>query len=512
MARILITTDFLNCLTHFRAFYCIIKCALPCAETSVSARRESQGEMSRRSELRLTVFEVALFLVVLSIGWATVRAFRIARQVDQIPITFRTMPDAYFRIADYLEPSVIQLNEILQRYTARHDRADWERFQRKSQELKDWLTDEKASSMRTKITMLQPVQITTDIGALLDEINSAYDMYLVEAHRAVGEPSIIEGTSPNTTTQDRVRLQSRKLIGLASQARAQGQAIQIFLSGSKSWFPWLQRVLLAALLLLVAFGVWLTVVAYRRVVFPLRRRLLESDTIIERNQKMAHFGELAAGIAHEIRNPLTAIRARLFTLQKTIVVGTPAHEDALVIRNEIDRLNRIVTDFLQLARPAEPRLAPVTAEPLLREVRDLFAPQCERQSIELKIDPVNGARFIADSQQMKQVLINLIQNAADSIEVEGTITLRAREEERRLDEGVSDVVVLEVQDTGGGIPPDVQNRLFDPFFSTKKGGTGLGLSIAAQIVNNHHGKLEFHTQLGQGTTFAIVLPAERKHS
>src|SRR5580704_5568326 len=122
--------------------------------------------MSRQNKLRLTVFEVALFLIVLAIGWAALRAFRIARQVDQIPVTFRTMPDAYFRIADYLEPSVGELNDILQRYTTRHDRADWDRFQRKSQELQDWLTQMKSSSMKAKITMLQPVQITTDMGSL----------------------------------------------------------------------------------------------------------------------------------------------------------------------------------------------------------------------------------------------------------------------------------------------------------------------------------------------------------
>jgi len=479
---------------------------------AVSAGGEAPGEMSKRSKLRLPFFEVALFLVALTIGWATLRAFRVARQVDQIPVTFRTMPYAYFRISDYLEPSIGELNDLLFRYATRHDRADWDRFQRRSQELKDWLTEEKASSLKTKVTMLQPVQITTDIGTLLDEINSNYDAYLAEAHRAAREIAATTGSAQSTSTLDKTRAQSRKLVSLAGQARAQGQAIQIFLSGSKSWFPWLQRVLAAALLLLAAFGAWVMVLAYRRIVSPLRRRLVESDTIIERHLKMAHFGELAAGVAHEIRNPLTAIRARLFTLQKTLVSGTPAHEDALVIRNEIDRLNRIVTDFLQLARPAEPRLAPVAAEPFLREVRDLFAPQCARQSIELKIESANGARFVADAQQMKQVLINLIQNAADSIEVDGTITLRARQDTRRLEERASDVVVLEVQDSGGGIPPDVQNRLFDPFFSTKKGGTGLGLSIAAQIVNNHHGKLEFQTQPGQGTTFAIILPAELAHT
>ena len=468
--------------------------------------------MSRRGKPRVTVFEVALFLVVLTIGWATLRAFSIAQQIEQIPVSFRTMPNAYFRIADYVEPSVGELNETLFRYATRHDRTDWDRFQRKSQELKEWLASEKSSSLKTKVTLLRPVQITIDIGTLLDEINTAYDLYLAEAQRAAKTSGMSDTSTQGAAAQDRVRQQSRKLLVLVSQARAQGQAIQIFLSGSKSWFPWLQRVLAAALLLLGAFGAWLTVVVYRRIVSPLRRRLVESDTIIERHLKMAHFGELAAGIAHEIRNPLTAIRARLFTLQRTLAAGTPAHEDALVIRNEIDRLNRIVTDFLQLARPAEPRLEPVAAEPFLREVRDLFAPQCERQSIELKIESANGARFVADAQQMKQVLINLIQNAADSIEVDGTITLRARQDTRRLEDRASDVVVLEVQDTGGGISPDVQNRLFDPFFSTKQGGTGLGLSIAAQIVNNHHGKLEFQTQPGQGTTFAIVLPARQTQS
>ena len=467
--------------------------------------------MSGRNKLRLTVSEVALFLVVLAIGWAALRAFRITRQVDQIPVTFRTMPDAYFRIADYLEPTIGELNDLLLRYTVRHDRADWDRFQRKSQELKDWLTETKASSLKTKITMLQPVQITTDMGTLLEDISTGYEAYLTEAYRVAKEPVTLENSTLGAMKLDKVNLQSRKLVALASQSRAQGQAIQIFLTGSKSWFPWLQRVLLAALLLLVAFGVWLMMVAYRRVVSPLRQRLIESGTIIERSQKMAHFAELAAGVAHEIRNPLTAIRARLFTLQKTLVAGTPAHEDALVIRGEIDRLNRIVTDFLQLARPAQPRLTTVTAETLLREVCDLFAPQCERQTIELKIDPADGAKFLADPQQMKQVLINLIQNAADSIEIDGVITLGAHRDTRRLNEHDAAVVVLEVKDSGVGIPTDVQKRLFDPFFSTKKGGTGLGLSIAAQIVNNHHGLLEFQSEPGHGTTFTIVLPATQEH-
>ena len=468
---------------------------------------ERSDEMSRHGRLRLTIFEAVFFLMVLAIGWAALRAFRMVRQVDRIPVTFRQMPAAYFRIADRLEPAVNDLNETFARFTARRDRADWDRFLRNCQELKEWIDAEKASSLKTKVTMLQPVQVTTDIGALLDQIDTAYETYLSEARKAAREGAITEDAGAALVANDRVRQQSRPLLALASQARAQGQAIQIFLSGSRSWFPWLRQVLVGALLILLAIGLWLMVIVYRRIVSPLRQKLVESDTIIERQQKMAHFGELAAGVAHEIRNPLTAIRARLFTLQKTLAQGTAAHEDALVIRNEIDRLNRIVTDFLQLARPAEPRLVPLTAEPFLNEVKDLFVRQCEKQEIELKVESANGARFLADPQQMKQVLINLVQNAADSIEVNGSITLRARRDTGRLADRSAEVVVIEVQDTGGGIPPAVQKRLFDPFFSTKEGGTGLGLSIAAQIVNNHGGKLEFQTQPSQGTTFAIVLPA-----
>jgi signal transduction histidine kinase len=468
--------------------------------------------MSSYSRLRLTVFEVVLFLAVLAIGWAALRAFRMARQVDHIPVTFQQMPEAYFRIADRIEPTINNLNETLTRFVSRHERADWDRFLRDSQELQKWIDDEKTSSLKTKVTMLQPVQVTTDVGSLLDQISTTYEAYLSEARKAAREGARADETNLLPTNLDKVRAQSRRLLTLASQARAQGQAIQIFLSGSKSWFPWLQQVLTGALLILVAIGLWLIVLVYRRIVSPLRRRLVESDTIIERQQKMAHFGELAAGVAHEIRNPLTAIRARLFTLQRTLGAGTPAHDDTIVIRSEIDRLNRIVTDFLQLARPSEPRAVPIAAGPFLSEVRQLFVPQCEKQKIDLKVETVDGARLLADPQQMKQVLINLIQNAADSIEMDGTITLRARPDKSLLAKNSSGSVVIEVADTGPGIPPAVQRRLFDPFFSTKEGGTGLGLSIAAQIVNNHGGKLEFQTQPSAGTTFAIVLPAPHEPS
>jgi signal transduction histidine kinase len=124
----------------------------------------------------------------------------------------------------------------------------------------------------------------------------------------------------------------------------------------------------------------------------------------------------------------------------------------------------------------------------------------------VNLEPAAPLHVQVDPAQMKQVLINLVQNAADSIGREGTITLRARAARKTLPNGEKNAVVLEVTDTGKGIPVEVQKRLFDPFFTTKDNGTGLGLSIAARIVQKHGGLLQYQTRVNQGTTFDIVLP------
>ncbi len=166
-------------------------------------------------------------------------------------------------------------------------------------------------------------------------------------------------------------------------------------------------------------------------------------------------------------------------------------------------------DFLKLARPLDPKLVPLKAEPVLQEIQLLFQPRLEQQSIKLNLESTVDVRFRADPQQLKQVLINLVQNAAESIERDGSITLRARQDRLPLKGRTSEVVIIEVEDNGPGIPPEVQERLFEPFFSTKKEGTGLGLPIAVRIIDKHGGALEFKSFPGKGTTFGVVLPVYR---
>jgi len=348
-----------------------------------------------------------------------------------------------------------------------------------------------------------------NLADILKQLKEVYGVYLAAASKVIANA----GSHAQKTISSELAKAgqaAQDLLDLADKARRNADAIKRFLEtqpppGSKRSLA--HYYLLAALLFPIAF---LVVVFRSSATGQLHVELAKRDLVLEHQQQLAHFGQLAAGLAHEIRNPLTAISARLYVLQKALAEGSPEHRDSMVIRDEMHRLDRIVQDFLTLARPATPKLAAMSADPLLSKLRDLLAPLYAARSIELKLDAVEPAPFRADEAQLKQVLINLVRNAAESMEGQGTITLRARKDRLRLRAKTSDVIAIEVEDTGTGIQPEVADRLFIPFFSTKEGGTGLGLAIAARIVNQHGGELTFETRLDHGTTFKILLPLSEK--
>ncbi|HZI31135.1 MAG TPA: ATP-binding protein, partial [Candidatus Binatia bacterium] len=253
------------------------------------------------------------------------------------------------------------------------------------------------------------------------------------------------------------------------------------------------------------------ILIYRRTIAPLRNTLTESRALLERQEKLASLGVFATGIAHEIRNPLTAIKVRLFTLKNSRQRDTSEHEDIEVIGAEIDRLEHIVRDFLQFARPAEPELRTLPVNQLLQEVHKLLQSDLAARSIALRLDLHTNEAVRVDPSKMKQVLINFVQNGAESMTSGGTVILCSRLDKQMLNGRLASVVVIDVADTGSGIPPEVQKRLFDPFFTTKEAGTGLGLPIAARIVEKHGGVIQFQTQPQRGTTFSIVLPSAPKY-
>ena len=294
------------------------------------------------------------------------------------------------------------------------------------------------------------------------------------------------------------------LLALNLWTKAQNEAFDALVQDSQRTLLDLLRPLKLSLVLLWSLAAFLAVLGYRGMIAPLLTRLDQSRALIARQEKLASLGVLAAGVAHEIRNPLTAIKFRLFSLNQSLP-QTVENEDAKVICGEINRLDRIVKEFLQFARPSDPKLVSVPAERLLQQVCDLLKSDLEKRTIHLQLEQSGTTWVQADPQQIEQVLINLVQNAADSIGEKGAITLRVREGNAGLGGQIRSGTILEVADTGKGIAPEVEKRLFDPFFTTKDGGTGLGLAIAAELVRAHGGEIRL-VEGTIGATLRITIP------
>ncbi|MEA1949221.1 MAG: ATP-binding protein [Thermodesulfobacteriota bacterium] len=221
-------------------------------------------------------------------------------------------------------------------------------------------------------------------------------------------------------------------------------------------------------------------------------------------EKMAMVGKLAAGMAHSIRNPLTSVKMRLFSLSRSLKLTDYQKEDFDVISEEIRHTDAIVQSFLEFARP--PRLKMQQISPSIVIDMGLQLLEHRLKSYDVTVD-VNRERLLpeiqADPEQLKEVLVNLMINACEAMAQGGSIVLQ---EEEALAPSLGRVAVIRLKDNGPGIPESIRDRIFQPFFSTKEEGTGLGLSIATRIVEEHQGRLDVQSKEGQGSTFIITLP------
>lgn len=396
-----------------------------------------------------------------------------------------------FRIADKLQGAILNLNATLLRFVLGHSPDDWQKFASACDSLQRWLAQQRLSTPRERQE--------------LSEVSRELATYQADAKTIT--------VSNSTEHQDvlpilsKIEKSSQKILSVGYDlASAHRAATTQLVEESQKSLTLLQQVISVALALLLVVCGWIATIFYREMIAPLQLKLVETRAMTERQEKLASLGVLAAGVAHEIRNPLTAIKARLFTLHKAIGATPGAVHDANVIEREINRLEHIVRAVLSFARPAEPKQQLVSAMALLRDVRDLMSSQLSEANIELIIEDSADPTIQGDPDQLKQVLLNLVQNAADSIGESGKIVLRAAIVRANLHGRFGDVAILEVKDNGKGIPVEVQKRLFDPFYTTKPAGTGLGLSIAARIIERHGGAFRYKTEVGHGTTFGILLP------
>ena len=236
------------------------------------------------------------------------------------------------------------------------------------------------------------------------------------------------------------------------------------------------------------------------------RNLERTRDELVRNEKLVSLGRLSAGVAHEIRNPLSAMAGAMVHLQRRRPDDPLIREYGKIISEEIERLGRFVTEFLYFARQAPPHLAPTDLNALCASVQTLFGPEADKRGIRLH-SLVDEAlpRQMLDPHQMEQVLVNLMINAMDALPRGGYITFATTCQFPAP--GREGWVRLSVEDNGVGIHPQQQASIFDPFFTTKDAGTGLGLTLSLGIVQSHGGAMEVLSARGKGTTIIIKLPS-----
>lgn len=241
--------------------------------------------------------------------------------------------------------------------------------------------------------------------------------------------------------------------------------------------------------------------------------ILLMEEQVRRADRLSALGELSAGLAHEIRNPLASIKGTAEILKDYHAAGDKNQDFLDILIKEVNRLDKVVRDFLQFAKPQPMEIELCDVNEILRSVLLLIEQQAYQGKVELKTNLAeNMPSLKGDSKHLHQVFLNLILNAIQAMPNGGTLNIETTLQDKKInsDKEVATLFIeVKISDTGIGIPPENRDKIFNPFFTTKKGGTGLGLAISYRIVENHKGSIFVQSAVGKGTAFIVRLPIER---
>lgn len=265
------------------------------------------------------------------------------------------------------------------------------------------------------------------------------------------------------------------------------------------------RVILTSSAVMLTLFLFLLLVVRRGedIIEKRARERLKLEEQLARAKHLSNLGEMTASISHEIRNPLGIIKSSAELLRKKVQTLDPSNPMPGIIVEEASRLNDIITDFLNFARPHQPDLQPARLEPVVEKTLQHLEQEIERRHIDIqkRLDDYQGQVMI-DSDMLHQALLNLLLNAMQAIESNGRILLALTAMNGRLK--------LSLQDSGPGIDPTILDKIWDPFFTDKEKGTGLGLGIVKQIVEAHHGEITIVNAEAGGALVEIWLPLYRE--
>jgi signal transduction histidine kinase len=229
------------------------------------------------------------------------------------------------------------------------------------------------------------------------------------------------------------------------------------------------------------------------------RQLQESFEQLRRADRLAALGQLSAGLAHEIKNPLASMKGSLEILSSDFPPGHEKREFLDILEKELGRLNVVLSEFLQFARTPRPDRGPCHLEEVVDSIKVLCSKEANRQGVDIEVSYQEDLPELKlDAAQIQQALLNIVLNGIQAMPSGGRLSI--------LVEHSDDTLSVWIRDEGEGIPPENRTRIFDPFFTTKERGTGLGMAIAHNLIQGHGGDIRIVDQDGPGSTFEIVLP------
>jgi signal transduction histidine kinase len=484
--------------------------------------------MWRRLSLRARILFILTALVLTTVGGGLVTMWH-TEAMDALISSLINKNVASFQAAEELETSLLMQRGLVTYYFL-DGNPDWlKQLEQHQQSFSSWLRKAHKSAY------------TEAMEEILDQIESQYLRYLNAREQVIklyqaGDRKEGAARHPEVRRQFAILFdlcERYKLIHEYTIARARTE--------SQARARFINALALVAMPGVAILGALLAYILFKQILEPIRRLALEANPLpagtaapdevkalshrvhslledvdqaqsqLERSQehllqaeKWALVGKLAAGVAHSIRNPLTSVKMRLFSLGRSLTLTDLQQEDFEVISEEIRHLDTIVRNFLEFSRPPKLKMQQVSPSDVVDQALQLLKHRLELYEVQVEVQRRERLPQIwADPEQLKEVLVNLLVNACEAMVRGGAITIR---EEEAVQEPLGRVAILRLQDTGPGIPAAIQDKVSQPFFSTKEEGTGLGLSIATRIVEDHGGRLDLQSQEGRGATFIITLP------
>jgi len=240
----------------------------------------------------------------------------------------------------------------------------------------------------------------------------------------------------------------------------------------------------------------------------IRAREQEAEKRLQQSERLSMMGQIAASIAHEVKNPLGSIKGAAQIIKDKSTPEKDRDEFAGIIEKESERLDKVVRDFLSYSRPAPSHLTDVNICDSLDTAQRHLKYQAEKQGVMIKFISTNKATIKGDPEKLHQLFLNILLNAIQAPADGGTIDISCDE----IFENKNRMIRISIRDNGPGIPDDVIQKIFDPFFSTKSQGTGLGLATARAIVTEHKGTIVVESKPGEGATFIVTFPAENSEN